>query len=68
MFFFCTGLQDKLPNIVLPSEFANLCCRVQIKEENKATCDAQDKRKKEGSETIARPRCKLSHPLGPVTT
>ena len=25
MFFFCTGLHGKLPNIVLPPEFANLC-------------------------------------------
>ena len=47
MFFFCTGLHGKLPNIVLPPEFANLCCRAQIKEENKATCDAQGKRKKD---------------------
>ena len=46
MFFFCTGLHGKLPNIVLPPEFANLCCTAQIKEENKATCDAQGKRKK----------------------
>jgi len=39
MFSFVHG---KLLKAVLPPEFANLCYKV----ENKATCDAQDNRKK----------------------